>query len=167
MYKDIIRKINTGLLNGFQLFINLSILGTAIGYSVYTFFDLCWPDILEDPKEVLFGLFLVTVFFLGLILYIIAVILIESVLSVGLALTLILLFKSKKRVTRLIFAIIDTVILLISCASAVFAGIFIWNLADYQILIILVFVAEGIAFPWCLAVLAMHIAKFVTTKKES
>ena len=63
MYKDIIRKINTGLLNGFQLFINLSILGTAIGYSVYTFFDLCWPDILEDPEEVLFGLFWVTVFF--------------------------------------------------------------------------------------------------------
>ncbi len=166
MYKDIIRKINTGLLNGFQLFINLSILGTAIGYSVYTFFDLFWPGILEGP-EVLVGLFLVTVFFLGLILYIIAVILGESVLSVGLALTLVLLFKSKNRVTRFVFAIIDTVILLISCASAVFAGIFIWNLADYQILIILVFVAEGIAFPWCLAVLAMHIAKFVTTKKES
>lgn len=166
MYKDIIRKINTGLLNVFQLFINLSILGTAIGYSVYTFFDLCWPDILEGP-EYMVGLFWLTVFFLGLVLYIIAVILIESVLSVGLALTLILLFKSKNRVTRFVFAIIDTVILLISCASAVFAGIFIWNLADYQILIILVFVAEGIAFPWCLAVLAMHIAKFVTTKKES
>ena len=166
MNKDIVRKINTGLMNVFQLFINLSILGTAIGYSVYTFFDLCWPDILEGPEE-LFGLFLVTVFFLGLVLYIIAVILIESVLSVGLALALVLLFKSKKRVTRFIFAIIDTVILLISCASAVFAGIAIWNLADYQILIILVFVAEGIAFPWCLAVLAMHIAKFVTTKKES
>lgn len=166
MNKDKTRKIHTVLLNIFQLIINLSILGTAWGYTLYAFFDLCWPDILEGP-EMLFGLLFLTALFMALVLIVAAVIGIESVFTPVLVLSFILTFKSKSRVTRFVFAIINTVILLLCCVSAVLAGIAVWNISDHQNLIFMVFVAEGIVLPWCLAVFVMHIANFVTTKNES
>ena len=166
MNKDKTRKIHTVLINIFQLLINLSLLGTALGYTLYAFFDLIWPDILEGP-EMLFGLLFLTALFGGLVLIVATVIIIESVFTPVLVLSFILTFKSKSKVTRFVFAIINTLILLFCCVSAVLAGISVWNISDHQNLIFMVFVAEGIVLPWCLAVFVMHIANFVTTKNES